>query len=112
MNDKPNPTDADRLELLDRIAERLPDLDLSEREIEWTTLPDGHEAILVDGGGVDGGRGVCIANVGEKLHAVGPIPCWGVVGCIVIEPDGTRYLAQVQPDPLAQEPEPDEPDQF
>jgi hypothetical protein len=43
--------DADRLELLDRLAERLPELDLDQHEIEWRTLEDGHEALLVDGGG-------------------------------------------------------------
>ena len=25
----------------------------------------------------------------------------GYVGCIVIKPDGSRYVAQVMPDPLA-----------
>jgi hypothetical protein len=30
------PTDADRLKLLDRIAERMPDLDLKRHSIEWT----------------------------------------------------------------------------
>ena len=36
--------DADRLELLDRIGDRVPELDLDQNEIEWTTLDDGHEA--------------------------------------------------------------------
>jgi hypothetical protein len=40
MNDR----DAERLELLDRIAKRIPELDLNRREIEWSTLPDGAEA--------------------------------------------------------------------
>jgi hypothetical protein len=46
-----DPTDADRLKPLDRIAERISELDLDQHEIEWTTLPDGHQALLVDGGG-------------------------------------------------------------
>jgi hypothetical protein len=68
---------------------------------DWTTLPDGHEALLVDGGGVDGGRGVFFANAGDELHAYGPlIP--GTIGCVVLKADGTRVLAGVQPDPLTQ----------
>ncbi len=39
--DNLTPADADRLELLDRIAERLPELDLKQRSIEWATLDDG-----------------------------------------------------------------------
>ena len=34
-------TNADRLTLLDRLAERCPDLD--RQAIEWMTLEDGHE---------------------------------------------------------------------
>jgi hypothetical protein len=34
MNDR----DADRLELLDRIAERIPELDLDRQSVEWITL--------------------------------------------------------------------------
>jgi hypothetical protein len=34
----------DRLELLDRLAERVLELDLDQNEIEWTSLEDGHEA--------------------------------------------------------------------
>ena len=49
-----NERDTDRLELLDRIAERLPELRLDQHEIAWTTLDDGSEALLVDGGGIDG----------------------------------------------------------
>jgi hypothetical protein len=41
-----NRSDADRLLLLDRLAERVPELDLDRNEIEWKTLPDGHEALL------------------------------------------------------------------
>jgi hypothetical protein len=41
--------DTDRLELLDRIADRVPELDLGQNAIEWTTLEDGHEALLVNG---------------------------------------------------------------
>jgi hypothetical protein len=28
----------------------------------------------------------------------------GHVGCVVIKPDGSRQLARVEPDPLAQQP--------
>jgi hypothetical protein len=57
-----NETDADRLELLDRLADRVPELDLDKHEVEWTTLDDGSEALLVDGGGIDGGSGIFFAN--------------------------------------------------
>jgi hypothetical protein len=65
---------------------------------------DGHEALLVDGAGFDGGGGAFFANHGEDVHAVGSMAplVEGHVGCIVIRPDGTRYLARVEPDPLAQ----------
>ena len=42
-------SDADRLKLLDRIAERVPELDLDRERVEWIELPDGHEVLLVDG---------------------------------------------------------------
>jgi hypothetical protein len=94
--------DADRLELLDRLAARVLELDLDHNEVEWTTLPDGHEALLVDGGGVDGGAGTFFANAGEDPHAVGSLaPLADAIGCIVIRPDGSRVLARVEPDPLA-----------
>ena len=64
-----NETDADRLELLDRIKARIPDLDLDAQSIEWTTLDDGHEALLVNGGGIDGGAGAYFANAGEDLRS-------------------------------------------
>ena len=102
------PADADRLLLLDRLAERVPDLDLADQRVEWRTLPDGSQALLVNGGGIDGGNGVYFANAADDVHAVGTlaplIP--GHVGCIVIAPDRTRRLARVEPDPLAQEPLP------
>jgi hypothetical protein len=100
-----NRSDADRLLLLDRLADRVPELDLDQQEIGWTTLPDGHEALVVNGGGFDGGEGAFFANAGEDLHAVGSlaplIP--GHVGCIVIAPDGSRVLARTMLDPLAQQ---------
>jgi hypothetical protein len=97
-------SDADRLKLLDRIAERLPELRLDQHEIAWTTLDDGSEALLVDGAGFDGGTGSFFANAGDDLHAVGSLDpiVPGCVGCIVIRPDGSRYLAKVMADPLAQ----------
>ena len=101
--------DADRLELLDRIADRIPDLDLDRQQIEWTTLDDGAEALLVNGGGIDGGNGAYFANAGDDLHAVGSLApiMGGCLGCIVIRPDASRYVAQVMPDPLAGHQKPD-----
>jgi hypothetical protein len=82
-----NQHDADRLELLDRIKERVPELDLDRESVEWTTLDDGHEALLVNGGGIDGGSGTFFANHGEDVHAVGSLDPLvpGHVGCIVIK---------------------------
>jgi hypothetical protein len=101
-----NEQDADRLELLDRLEQRVPDLDLSQRSVEWGTWPDdGSPALLIDGGGIDGGDGMTFGNVGEDVHAIGStallVP--GTIGCVVIKPDGTQVLARVQPDPLAQQ---------
>jgi hypothetical protein len=92
--------DTDRLELLDRIERRVPELDLDQNEVEWTTLPDGHEALLVNGGGFDDRGGAFFANYGDDVHAVGTVP--GHVGCVVIHPDGSRELDRVMPDPFAQ----------
>jgi hypothetical protein len=96
--------DSDRLALLDRIADRLPELGLDQQSVEWTTLDDGHQALLVNGGGFDGGSGAFFANHGEDLHAVGSLApiVPGYVGCIVIGPGGSRQLARVVPDPLAE----------
>ena len=97
--------DRDRLTPLDRIAVRVPELDLAQQSIEWTTLNDGHEALLLNGGGFDGGEGSVLVNAGEDLHAVGSLApiAEGYVGCTVIRPDGGRYLARVVPDPLAEQ---------
>ena len=96
--------DADRLELLDRIADRISDLDLDRQQIEWTTLDDGAEALLVNGGGIDGGNGAYFANYGDDVHAVGSLApiIDGCLGCIVIRPDASRYIARAVPDPLEQ----------
>jgi hypothetical protein len=96
--------DADRLELLDRIAARVPELKLDRESVEWRTLPDGGEALLVNGGGMDGGEGAYFANHGDDVHAIGSLDpiVPGALGCIVIYPDGSRRLARVMPDPLAQ----------
>ena len=95
--------DRDRLTLLDRIAERVPELDLDEQSVEWTTMDDGAEALVVNGGGFDGGDGAYFTNYREDVHVVGImaplIP--GAIGCVVIKPDGSRYLARVEADPLA-----------
>jgi hypothetical protein len=97
--------DAERFELLDRIAERLPEVDLEQHSIEWSEMPDdGSQALLVAGGGMDGGNGFTITSHGEYLHVVGPMaPMFpGAIGCVVIGPDGTRRLGGVVADPLAQ----------
>ena len=60
-------SDTDRLELLDRIADRIPELKLDGAAVEWHELPDGAEALLVDGGGLDGGTGAYFANAGTSL---------------------------------------------
>ena len=97
-----NRSDADRLLLLDRIAERVPELDLDQQSVEWTTLDDGHDALLVNGGGIDGGDGAFFVNAGDDVHAVGSMePIAPAIGCIVIRPDGSRQLARVEADPLA-----------
>ena len=77
---------------------------LDQNEVKWTTLDDGHEALLVNGGGLDGGDGAYFANAGDDLHVVGSLDpiAPGMIGCIVIRPDGSRRLAHVEPDPLAQ----------
>ncbi len=97
-------SDADRLELLDRLADRLPELDLAQNEVEWTRLDDGHEALVVNGGGFDGGSGAFFVNYGDDVHVVGSMAplIEGYVGCVVIKPDGSRELARGVPDPLAQ----------
>jgi hypothetical protein len=74
--------------------------------VEWGKLPDdGSEALLVDGGGIDGGDGFTFANHADDVHAIGPTaPLFpDHIGCVVIRPDGSRYLARVVPDPLAQQ---------
>ena len=103
MTEDLTPIEADRLLLLDRIATRIPWLDLDQQSIEWMTLDDGHEALLVNGGGIDGGDGSYFANAGDDVHAVGSTGAAGRwrVGCIVIRPDGSRYLARSEPDPLS-----------
>ena len=93
--------DTDRLELLDRLADRVPELDLDQNAVEWIEMPDGAQGLAVDGGGVDGGNGVYFANAGDDVHVVGSLmPLAPAVGCIVVKPDGTRVLAHVEADPL------------
>ena len=103
MTEDLTPTEADRLMLLDRIAARIPWLDLDQQSIEWMTLEDSHQALIINGGGFDGGNGAFLVNAGEDVHAVGSLaPLAALVGCVVIQPDGTRYVARVEPDPLAE----------
>jgi hypothetical protein len=97
-------TDGERLELLDRIAARMPDIDLDKYEVAWTKMPDdGSEALVVEGGGIDGGNGFIVITRGDELHVVGPmaplIP--GAIGCVVIDADGGRRLGGLVRDPLA-----------
>jgi hypothetical protein len=56
---------------------------------------------------MDGGSGGYFANYRDDLHAVGSVASIieGHLGCIVIRPDGSRRLAHVVPDPLAQQPD-------
>jgi hypothetical protein len=93
----------DRLKLLDRIAERVPELDLDQQLVEWTTMDDGAEALVVNGGGFDGGDGAYFANCREEVHVVGVLAPLidGHIRCVVIRPDGSRQLARVERDPLA-----------
>ena len=65
--------DADRLALLDRLGDRVSELNLDQHEVVLTTLPDGGEALLVDGGGIGGGNGIHFANYGDDVHAVGSL---------------------------------------
>ena len=46
------------------------------------------------------------ANAGEDVHCVGSLqPLAPAFGCIVLRPDGSRVLARVEPDPLAEQPD-------
>ena len=47
-----NNLDQDRLDLLDPIAERVPELDLRQHSVEWTEMPDdGSHALMINGDG-------------------------------------------------------------
>jgi hypothetical protein len=102
-----NEIDDDRLLLLDRISDRLPDINLDEHEVAWHQLPDGSPALLVDGGGMDGKEGMTFANVPgtDDLHGFGPVPAIKSIASMLIRADGTRVLHGVTPDPLAKPPE-------
>jgi hypothetical protein len=97
-------TDGERLELLDRVEKRLPEIDLGQRTVEWVSMPDGAPGLAVDGGGFDGGSVVVFANAGDDLHAIGSVApiVPNAIGCVVIREDRSRYLAKVMPDPLAE----------
>ncbi len=104
MTDDANPmapTDAERLELLDRIEKRIPELDLDQHDVEWIEMPDGAQGLAVNGGGFAGdGTGFTFANgPDDNVTAIGLlIP--GAFGCVVIQPDGSRYIARVEAGPL------------
>jgi hypothetical protein len=89
------------------VLEKRIGLDPDQHQVEWMTLDDGHEALLVDGGGLDGGSGAYFANAGEDVHAVGSLApiIDGYIGCIVIKPDGSRFVARAVPDPMAEQPD-------
>lgn len=95
------PADADRLRPLDRIDGRLPDLDLGQHKAEWTRVPDGAGALVIDGGGFGGG-GCFIANAGDDVHVIRTMapPTPGRIRCVAIHADGTRELARLTSDPL------------
>ncbi len=58
-------------------------------------LPDGHQALLVDGGGIDGGEGALFANCDDDVHVDGMLaPIVDGIGCVVSRPDGSRHLAR------------------
>lgn len=65
-------------------------------------MPDGAEALVVDGSGFDGGNGYFIADAADDLHVTGTmaplIP--GRIGLVAIHPDGTRELVRVIDDPI------------
>lgn len=98
---KTTETDEDRLRLLDRIAERLPEVNLDDHEVAWITMPDGAPALVVDRGGIEGDHGITFANYGDDVHAIGPIPSAGAIGSMLIRPDGSRVLDRLVPDPAA-----------
>jgi hypothetical protein len=51
----------------------------------------------------DSGEAPVSPTPGEDVHAVGSLaPLADAIGCIVIRPDGSRELARLVPDPLAQ----------
>jgi hypothetical protein len=45
------------------------ELDLDRERVEWIELPDGVEALSVNGGGIDGGDGAHFVNYGDDVHA-------------------------------------------
>jgi hypothetical protein len=92
----------EQLELLDRIKDRI-GFDPGQHEIAWQELEDdGAVALLVDGGGFDGGDGAFFVNEGEDLHVYGSLDpvVPGHVGCLIFDPNGGRTLRQVVPDPI------------
>jgi hypothetical protein len=60
------------------------------------TLRDGHQALLINGGGFDGGDGAYFANAGQDVHAVRePGPVGGGLVCssfVKATPKWTRSL--------------------
>ena len=95
-------------QLLDRIAEQVPEFDL-RRAVDrvdddggrstrrWSSTAAASMAVTVPTSRTTARtctRSACMAPL---------IP--DHIGCVVIRPDGSRYLARVMPDPLADPPE-------
>jgi hypothetical protein len=49
----------------------MPEIDLDRQTVEWTTLDDGSEALLVNGGGIDGGNARAIQEEHRTHHGCG-----------------------------------------
>lgn len=86
-------TDTLRLTLLDRLAERCPELgNVGDHEVDWLPLDDGDEALVLDRSGFATGTGAYFVLSGDDVLAIGPIGSADVVGVVVIRPDGSREL--------------------
>jgi hypothetical protein len=70
----------------------------------WTRLAHGSEALLVDGGGIDGSTGYFIANApdgSDNLHVIGPTapPMPGKIGAIAIHAASNPLASPTDPRP-------------
>jgi hypothetical protein len=83
-----------RNDLLARITEYFPDLDLNGHVATCAELEDGSPVVLVDGGST------MFSAHGADLHVTWPVP-GGKVHCYAVEPDGRRYLGAGADDPFS-----------